>query len=1188
MPFIEAPTTFYMGRQYDPTAGRLLDDVVYYDSRDLTTHAVVVGMTGSGKTGLCITLLEEAALDGLPAIIIDPKGDITNLLLTFPELRPEDFGPWVNVDDARRAGLDINEYSRDIAQRWREGLSSWGIGPQRLAALKNAAEFSIYTPGSDAGLPISILDAMHAPREGWDGNEEYHRERIRGITTALLALTGVKTPNAVNSREHVLISNLFEYAWRGGIDLNLQDIIVQVQQPPFNKLGVLDIDSFFPEKDRFKLAMELNNIIASPSFQSWLRGEPLDLQYLMYTPQGKPRINIFYIAHLSDAERTFIMTLLLENILATMRSMSGTTSLRAILYIDEVYGHLPPYPKNPPTKEPLLRLLKQGRAFGIGVVLATQNPGDLDYKGLSNAGTWFIGRLQTENDKKKVLDGLATVSSAENQLNLETLDKLISSVDPRVFVMNNVHDPSGPVLLHTRWAMSYLRGPLTRDQIRRLMDPRARQPTNQAQYGQQAYNTQPVYGQQQPQYAPPTYGQQPPAYGQQPATSAYGQQPQAAPPTYGQQPQVAPPAYGQSPSATGPQNTLSQPYTPAPGAGGGFAPQPPPGLPGSNVQQPPAYSGYTPAPAGSTPPPMSLPEAPGAGRLGVVPPPPPLPENTQGPYNPVQYQPPTAPFQNNTAGISPTGFTPPPAPYQTGASPYTGQAYSPPSAPYQEPANPFAPPSAPYPAGGAPVAPQSYVPPTAPFTGQEADFNTGVAVPSGGRGGAAKGAKSSKSVASGNTMSVTGFERDADLPTGYSYTPPVIASAISQFYLPTVITMQQGIARWERQMGQRATQFGGNQLVYTPFLLAQVQVRYLDRKSGVNMVETYAYYVPNLDRAGLIQWDQYRDRPVVASQLSAAPFQQAAYGELSPGMTDRARLTQLKNEVVDYLTRTAGMTLPYNSSLDIYGTPGTGFQDFQMRVNAAAREARDAEIDKVTAKYETIFDRMEEKIRREERERRSDQQAVQDLGQEELFTLGEAVVSLMRGHTAYTLSRVSRARRYKGQAKGDVAESNAVIREVEAEMDAAQQRFEYELQQVNAKWKQIAGTVEEVRVTPFKKDIFPELFGICWVPEYLLDINGVQVKLKAWENSSSRNRANDAPPQLASSGGYGQQGGYGAGPNNQQYLTSPQQTYPQQTYPQQGYGQQQPGYDQGFDQGYGQQGQDPYYDDFNQQGGGNY
>lgn len=1180
MPFIEAPTTFYMGRQYDPSAGRLLDDVVYYDSRDLTTHAVVVGMTGSGKTGLCITLLEEAALDGLPAIIIDPKGDITNLLLTFPDLRPEDFMPWVNVDDARRAGLEPNEFARDVAQRWREGLSSWGIGPQRLAALKNAAEFNIYTPGSDAGLPISILDAMHAPREGWAGNEEYHRERIRGITTALLALTGTKTPNSVNSREHVLISNLFEYAWRNGIDLNLQDIIVQVQQPPFNKLGVLDIDSFFPEKDRFKLATELNNIIAAPSFQSWLRGEPLDMQYLMYTPQGKPRVNVFYIAHLSDAERTFIMTLLLENMLATMRGMSGTTSLRAILYIDEVYGHLPPYPKNPPTKEPLLRLLKQARAFGIGVVLATQNPGDLDYKGLSNAGTWFIGRLQTENDKKKVLDGLATVSTAENQLSIETLDKLISSVDPRVFVMNNVHDPSGPVLVHTRWAMSYLRGPLTREQIRRLMDPRLRQLANQPQlqpggygqqYGQQQY-TSPYATQPQGQYAP-----LPPA---QPPAPQYGQQPPQQPlqPQYGQQPPVQ-------------QYTQSQPYTPAPsGAGSGFAAQPPPslGTQGYPAQPQSAYTAQLPpVPSGATPPPMSLPETPNVGRVGVVPPPPPLPENTQNMYTPAQYQPPSAPFQSNTGAFGATGFTPPPAPFQTGASPYAGQAYAPPTAPFQEAQNPFAPPPPYQQTAAAPVAPQSYAPPPAPFTGQDADYNTGVAMPSRGSGAGA-GKSSGTSSASGNTVSVTGFERDAALPPGYSFTPPVIASSINQFFLPSIVTLQQSVGRWERQMGQRATQFGGNQMVYTPFLLAQVQVRYLDRKTGINMVESYAYYIPSLERSGLIQWDQYRDRPVLPSQLSSAPFQDAAYGEVGAGMTDRTRLTQLKNEIIDYINRTAGMTLPYNSTLDIYGTPGAGFQDFQMRVNATAREARDAEIDKVTAKYETLFSKLEEKARREERELKADRQAVQDLNQEELFTLGEAVVSLMQGRTAYTLSRVSRARRYKGQAKEGLSESNAVLQEIDAEMDALQQRFEYELQQVNAKWKQIAGTVEEVRITPFKKDIHPELFGLCWMPEYLLTINGMQAKLKAWENSSSRNREDAAPLNLPSGGQGG--GGY-AGQGGQQQYTQPQQGYTQQGYPQQGYPQQQGGYAQ---PGYGNQGQppqnqgqDPYYDDFGyQQGGG--
>ena len=308
MPFIEAPTTFYLGRRFDPTTRRLIDEVVYYDSRDLTTHAVVVGMTGSGKTGLCITLLEEAVMDNIPSIIIDPKGDITNLMLTFPEMRPEDFEPWVNIDDARRAGQEVDDYAREVAEQWRDGLASWHITPPRMERLKQNARFSIYTPGSDAGLPISILDAMQAPPD-FQADEELHRERISGIVTALLNLIG-KQVQPVKDREHVLIANIFEHAWRQGEDLTLEDVILRVQKPPFAKLGVFDVNTFFPEKDRFSLAMELNNIIAAPSFQSWLQGEPLDIQSLLYTPEGKPRVSIFYVAHLNDAERMFIVTLL--------------------------------------------------------------------------------------------------------------------------------------------------------------------------------------------------------------------------------------------------------------------------------------------------------------------------------------------------------------------------------------------------------------------------------------------------------------------------------------------------------------------------------------------------------------------------------------------------------------------------------------------------------------------------------------------------------------------------------------------------------------------------------------------------------------------------------------------------------------------------------------------------------------
>jgi hypothetical protein len=299
---------------------------------------------------------------------------------------------------------------------------------------------------------------MQAPDGGWQpGDDEFHRERISGIVTALLALIG-KNVEPVKDREHVLIANIFEHAWRRGQNLTLEDVILQVQKPPFSKLGVFDIDTFFSEKERFNLAMELNHIIASPSFQSWIQGEPLDIQSLLYTPEGKPRVSIFYIAHLNDAERMFIVTLLLENMLSWMRTLSGTTSLRALLYFDEVFGFFPHHPYNPPSKDPLLRLLKQARAFGLGLVLATQNPTDIDYKGLSNAGTWFIGKLQTENDKNRLLSGLEALETVEGDFNIADIDRLLSSIDPRVFIMHNVHDNIGAIPIHTRWAAQIAHG----------------------------------------------------------------------------------------------------------------------------------------------------------------------------------------------------------------------------------------------------------------------------------------------------------------------------------------------------------------------------------------------------------------------------------------------------------------------------------------------------------------------------------------------------------------------------------------------------------------------------------------------------------------------------------------------------------------------------------------------------------
>jgi uncharacterized small protein (DUF1192 family) len=458
---------FYLGKEYDITSDQLLDRLVMYDARDLTTHAVCVGMTGSGKTGLCIDLLEEAAIDNVPALLIDPKGDITNLLLTFPELRPEDFKPWVNVDDARRKGLTIDEFAAKQAELWRNGLAQWGQDPTRIKMLKDSADFKIYTPGSDSGLPVSILQSFAAPPLNWDEEAELLRERIKGTVSALLGLIGMDA-DPVRSREHILLSNLFEHYWRNKEDLTLQKLILSIQDPPVRQLGVFDVDTFFPEKDRFALAMNLNNIIASPGFQSWLQGQPLDIPGFLTTPQGKPRHSIFYIAHLSDVERMFFVTMLLNQVITWMRTQPGTTSLRALLYMDEIFGFFPPV-ANPPSKQPMLTLLKQARAFGVGVVLTTQNPVDLDYKGLTNAGTWFIGRLQTERDKMRVLDGLESASSEAGQaLNKNELSKIISDLGKRVFLLHNVHE-AAPITFQTRWAMSYLRGPLTRTQVRQLM-----------------------------------------------------------------------------------------------------------------------------------------------------------------------------------------------------------------------------------------------------------------------------------------------------------------------------------------------------------------------------------------------------------------------------------------------------------------------------------------------------------------------------------------------------------------------------------------------------------------------------------------------------------------------------------------------------------------------------------------------
>ncbi len=894
MPFIEAPTTFYLGRRYDPINHRLAPDIVYYDSRDLTTHAVVVGMTGSGKTGLCITLLEEAILDNVPAIIIDPKGDITNLLLTFPDMRPEDFQNWINVDEARRAGLDVPSFAADVAHRWREGLGNWGIVPDRVRWLSLAAKYSIYTPGSDAGLPISILASLRAPREGWAGNEEANREQINGTVTALLALIGLSV-EPVKDPEHVLVANIFEYAWQRGIDLTLEDVILQVQRPPFEKLGVFPIDDYMPEKQRLKLAMALNSIIAAPSFQSWIQGEPLDIQNLLYQPNGRPRVSIFYIAHLSEPEKQFIITLLTENMLGWLRTLSGTTSLRALLYIDEMFGYFPPYPRNPPTKDPILRLLKQARAFGVGLVLATQNPGDLDYKGLTNAGTWFIGRLQSDNDKKKVMIGLESLASADNGLNIKEVEQLISDIEPRVFLMHNVHDTGGPILVHTRWAMSYLRGPLTRQQVGVLM----------AQQRQQLATILAAQGNTYP----------------------------------ARQPVVAPNA-------------------------------PPMTLPGQASR------------------PTNLPGVIAAQNAVVPMPPPPMRSMVE----------------------------------QTGVTGLVRQDSQ----------------------------------PITPIT---------------------------------NTPSVT---------PGFSANRPPLPSTSVQYFLPHLMNGQQAIAAWERRTNFSAQSVGNLALAYKPILLAQAGVRYQDRKSSIYTLRMYAYQIPGLEKTGIVHWDEYLAHPIDVKTISSEPFGGAIYGDLSSGLTDAKRLTALQREMIDYLYNTARLSVPFNASLKVYGNPDANPSEFAAQCAQVAREQRDAEIDKVTAQFEKAMDTLEDRLRRKERELQAEHKELSDRKREQLFTQGEAFLSLLKGRTTYTLSRTSRAGRQTRQTEESLTESQEVIQELQGQMDKLEAQLEEQLRATNEKWAKIATDIQDYLIPALKKDIQAELFGIGWLPHWYVEINNQSLLLPAY------------------------------------------------------------------------------------------
>ena len=454
---------FYLGKIYDLKKKEITDDRLTYDPPDLTTHMIVTGMTGSGKTGLCVGLLEEAALQGIPALIIDPKGDLTNLALTFPNLSPADFEPWIDKNSVRRENKTVEQVAEKTAALWKDGLNDWGIGKVQIEELKKSVERVIYTPGSTTGVPVNILSSFAAPEMGWEENEEILREKISATVTAILTLVGMKDIDPLRSKEHILLANIIEHHWQDNHSLSMTELIKEIQTPPFDQLGAFSLDDFFTKKDRMGLAILLNNVLASPTFQSWIEGPPLDIESMLYTNDGKPKHAIFYLAHLDDAERMFFITLIYAAIETWMRKQRGTGDLRALVYFDEIHGYLPPV-ANPPSKPLIIRLLKTARAFGVGLILTTQNPVDVDYKALSNAGTWMVGRLQTDQDKQRLLDGL---DSAAGGIQRSDFDRLISALGKRVFLYHNVNEKK-PEVFHTRWAMSYLAGPLTLTQIPEL------------------------------------------------------------------------------------------------------------------------------------------------------------------------------------------------------------------------------------------------------------------------------------------------------------------------------------------------------------------------------------------------------------------------------------------------------------------------------------------------------------------------------------------------------------------------------------------------------------------------------------------------------------------------------------------------------------------------------------------------
>lgn len=844
-----ADSNFYLGRLFDTKTSTLTNKPLEYDPADLTTHAVVTGMTGSGKTGLCIAILEEAALNGIPAIIIDPKGDLTNLLLHFPELLPSDFQPWIDPEVVRRAGTTPEKAAEEAADAWKKGIGEWGMDQARIMDLKNSVDFSIFTPGSDAGISVSVLSSLAAPDLDWEDNREVLRERISSTVTALLGLVGMNDLDPIRSREHILLSNIFEEHWSKKRDLSLEELILQIQTPPFDKLGAFPVDSFFPQKDRTELAMIVNNILAAPAFEAWREGQSLDIQSLLFTPQGTPRHSIFYLAHLSDGERMFFTTLLLSAVETWMRTQKGSTSLRALLYMDEIYGYLPPT-ANPPSKQPLLRMLKQARAFGLGLLLATQNPVDMDYKALSNTGTWFIGKLQTERDKNRLLDGLESLAGG---IPRAQMDKLISSLGKRVFVMNNVNEKA-PILFQTRWVMNFLAGPIMRQQIPDLNEL--------------------VGAKSAPQYK------------------------------------------GKS---------VSKPVT------------------------------------------DSLPKQ-------------------QAPLDQVQ----------------------------------------PVIVPTDEPRN------------------------AQPTTR--------------------------------NTLSGTS-------------TKPPVPNGVREYYLPQNYSLSEALKATNRPQS-----FGGaiQGIIYYPVLLASAQIRILDRKYNVDVEITRSALVENLDRRGIVRWEEFPYAGPSLDNIETAPAESARFASIEPPLNDAKLMTALQKDFTDWIFRNSAVKARENKTLKVYAGPDVTAADFMKQCADKAREACDAEIAKKTSALDKKIRSLEDKLGREEHELREDEAELQHRTMESYANLAELGASLFGLTRKKSVTTQFTKARMAQNAKAEVQESKETIARLTKELEALIREREVIEDEVNSRWGKVVSDFTEIEVRPKKTDIYVNIFGVAWKPNYIVQAAGETIELPAF------------------------------------------------------------------------------------------